>query len=453
VSRVANELGAWAAQVRWGDLAPEIRRHARALWMDSFGCLLLGAHHPETRALCAMLERRGPEGRVAAAVGPAHKLQPADAVLVNGLAMGVDVFDGGNVASRGHVAGYVMPAVLTAAEQTGATFAQALAAFVVGYEVAARIGYAGPLRAAMHPSGTWGVVGAAAAVGYLRGMDATELALTMELAANLTVATSWNAAVHGANVRSLYSAMPSYLGTLASDLASAGFHGGPSSIEVTFGEICSTEFVAERATADLGTRYVMLQSYSKRYPNCRNFHGTLDAAFAALGALRAPFDPDRDAVRVGTDPIAMRDNAGVHAGSPLAARESLPVCVAMALIYGRFTPEMYLAGDYARENVLWLADRIGVSEAARPFPAARPGWIEIERRDGTVVRRDVVSPAGDPANPIPIEELREKFVANARPIPERDASASADAMLVGSTEIAFGDAFARWLGLAAAAAR
>jgi 2-methylcitrate dehydratase PrpD len=448
MSRVANELGAWAAQVRWGDLDPAIQQHARTLWMDSFGCLLLGAHHPETRALCDMLEHRGPEGRIAATAGPARKLQPADAVLVNGLAMGVDVFDGGNVASRGHVAGYVMPAVLTAAEQTGATFAQALAAFVVGYEVAARVGFAGPLRAELHPSGTWGVIGAAAAVGYLRGMDAVELALTMELAANVTVATSWNAAVHGANVRSLYSALPSYLGTLAADLASAGFHGGPSSIEVTFGQISSTEFVAERATDELGTRYVMLQSYSKRYPNCRNFHGTLDAVFAALAALRAPFDPERDTVRVGTDPIAVRDNAGVHAGSALAARESLPVCVAMALIYGRFTPEMYLAGDYARENVLALAGRIGVSEAPRPFPAARPGWIEIARRDGAIVRHEVVSPAGDPANPIPVDELRAKFIANARPIPERDAAASADAMLDGNLGIAFADALARWLGAA-----
>ncbi|MGD1067538.1 MAG: MmgE/PrpD family protein [Vulcanimicrobiaceae bacterium] len=453
MSRVANEFGAWASQVRWDDLPSDIQHHARTLWMDSFGCMLLGSHHPETRALAAMLEQRSPDGRLAAAVGPTQRLQAADAVLLNGLAMGVDVYDGGNVASRGHVAGYVMPAVLTAAELTGATFGRALAAFVVGYEVAARIGYAGPLRPALHPSGTWGMVGAAAAVGYLRGMSASELALVMELAANLTLATSWDAAVHGANVRSLYATMPSYLGTLAADLSSAGFRGGPSSIEVTFGEISSTEFVAERALADLGSGYVMLQSYSKRYPNCRNFHGALDAAFAAREALPLPFDAERDVVRVGTDMIAMRDNAGVHADSPLAARESLPICIAMALIYGRFTPEMYLAGDYAREDVVRLARRIHAAEAPRPTPTARPGWVEIAQRDGSTVRREVLSPSGDPTNPIPLEALREKFVANARPIPDRDAMASADAMLNGPTDVSFADAFMRWLGATVTTAR
>jgi 2-methylcitrate dehydratase PrpD len=140
MKRVANELAGWASTVRWETLPPRIQEFARLVWLDTFGCMLLGASHPETIDLAKTLAARNPEGRTASAVGPSPRLTPLDAILVNGVSTGVDVFDGGNLDSKGHVAGYVMPGILTAAEQTGATLAETLAAFVVAYEVACRIG-------------------------------------------------------------------------------------------------------------------------------------------------------------------------------------------------------------------------------------------------------------------------------------------------------------------------
>ena len=42
-----------------------------------------------------------------------------------------------------------------------------LNAFVIGYDVGARIGLASQLNPHMHPHGTWGVIGAASAIGVL----------------------------------------------------------------------------------------------------------------------------------------------------------------------------------------------------------------------------------------------------------------------------------------------
>src|SRR5690606_37092995 len=109
---------------------------------------------------------------------------PLNAVLVNALALGVEVFDGGNVASRGHVPGYVLPAVLTAADIAGASLGETLAAFVGGCELAARVGAACQLEPELHPSATWGAIGAAAAVARLRGASAAEIARAIDLAAN-----------------------------------------------------------------------------------------------------------------------------------------------------------------------------------------------------------------------------------------------------------------------------
>lgn len=63
---------------------------------------------------------------------------------------------------------------------------------MLGYEIGARIGIASNLRSAMHPHGSWGTVGAAAAVAKLAGADAAKMREVVNVASSLTLATSKN---------------------------------------------------------------------------------------------------------------------------------------------------------------------------------------------------------------------------------------------------------------------
>ena len=445
-TRVAVDFGKWAATVRADSIPPEILDHARRIWLDTIGCLLLGADHSESLALEAMLLDRERVGPVAS-TARRNSIGKADAILLNGFATGVNVFDDGHEPARGHIAGYILPGVLAEAEARGATLGAALASFVVGYEIAARIGAAARLRFEQHPSGTWGVVGAAAAIVHLRGGDAEQLTAAMELAANLTLTTSWDAAVHGASVRNLYSAMPSYLGLQAADLAQTGFRGGPSSIEITFGELSSPTFDAAACLAGLGRDYLTAGGYFKRYPCCRRFHAVIDTALETLSALPRPFDPLQDRVRVGTDMTAFKGNRDVHAESPLAARESLPVTIALALLHGGVPPEVYTGPAYAAPAVIALAERIEVEEAPRAAPDHRPGWTEIIPVGGQPVRRAAERPSGDAHNPLSEAELRTKFEANARAILGEGTERVAIEILQGSPTFKVSDVLGSWLGI------
>ncbi len=411
----------------------------------------LGRDAPEARALAALARGRAPQaGATATGVAGGPGLAPLDAVLVNGVATGVDLLDGGNVASRGHISGYVFAATLTAAEVGEATFGDALAAFAVGYEIASRVGAGTTLRVDVHPSGTSNQLGAAAAVARLRGMDGAALSATLALCANMTLATSWDAAIQGATVRNLYHALPNYLGMLAADLSGAGFTGGPESIEITFGRISGEAFDADACLVGLGTAWLADANYMKRHPNCRNFHASLDALFAIVPRLPRPFDPARDRVRIGADPYACRDNREVHAETPVAARESMPVSVAMGLLLGPITPQMYRDGAHERADVLALARRIELAEeVARPFPWARPGWAEIEQ-DGVKVRHDLAEPFGNPGTPFSRDELRSAFVARASEALGDDAPRVADAILDGDLSVRLCDVLERWMGIGAA---
>jgi 2-methylcitrate dehydratase PrpD len=336
--------------------------------------------------------------------------------------------------------------VLTTAEMSGATLHQALAAFVVGYEIGARIAAASSMRNEIFTSGTWGVVGAAAAVGYLKKMSAERLADTIELAANLTLASSRDAVTAGASVRSLYSAMPSYLGSLIADLAEGGFRGAPNAVETVFGKVSSLNFDAERCVAGLGESWMISHDYSKPYPGCRTFHATIDAIVELYPKLARPFDVKRDTIKVGVDRVAYRDNQAVQFETMLAAKESAPVCVALAVRYGRLTPGMFVDGLYKTDDILALARKVVIEEAPRVSDMDRPGWAEIALDGKSLLKHAERIPFGNTGNPMPLSELRRKFEENASETLGTSAGAVADDMIEDGADRSFRSCFSRWLG-------
>ncbi len=100
--------------------------------------------------------------------------------------------------ARGHPAIHVLPAALAFAEADGRSGRDLITAFVLGYEVAARIGAAARLRPTLHAHGTWGTTGAAVAVAWLAGGDGATIARTIEVAASLGLSTSRKLAEQGA---------------------------------------------------------------------------------------------------------------------------------------------------------------------------------------------------------------------------------------------------------------
>src|SRR3546814_10091055 len=79
-----------------------------------------------------------------------------------------------------------------------------LRAVVMGYEVASRVGRGARLRLAVHPHGTYGAIGAAVAVGVLKGYSASAMRELISVAATLGLATSRKTLLEGSTVRNVY---------------------------------------------------------------------------------------------------------------------------------------------------------------------------------------------------------------------------------------------------------
>ena len=236
-------LGRFVAEVPEDAIPVDVRDRAALVLADTVGAILGGGREPEVGRLHAGAERAsGPATVLRAAFA---RVEPWWAIVANGFAGTMLELDEGNRLARGHPGIHVLPAALAEAERLDRSGAALLAALVVGYDVAARLGASAPVRTGMHMHGVHGAVGAAAAVARLRQLDEAASARTLGVAAGLTLGTSWRTALGGATVRNAYAGVAGANGWLAADLAAAGVTPLPDMLTEIFGRISGNGFDAD----------------------------------------------------------------------------------------------------------------------------------------------------------------------------------------------------------------
>ena len=279
-----TEVAEFAAGFKARDLPGEVVERTRLIIADCVGAIVGGAAEPEMRALAA---RPGMAGSGAALlIGTSLSAHPAQAALVNGTAGTWLEMDEGNQFCKGHPGMHTFPAAFAYAQMVGASGADFLAAMAIGYEVGARVGIATALRPSMHPHGTWGTICAAVAVQRLAGRDAAGMREALNIAANLTLATSRLTMLEGGTVRNVFAGVSNQMGILANDMIEAGFCGEINGISQVFGKVVSDTFNDAAMTEALGERWEVMRNYFKMHSCCRYNHAALDAL--AMIAAEAP---------------------------------------------------------------------------------------------------------------------------------------------------------------------
>jgi 2-methylcitrate dehydratase PrpD len=309
----------------------------------------------------------------------------------------------------------VLPSALAEAERLGRSGAALLSALVVGYDVAARLGAAAPVRPTMHMHGVHGTVGAAAAVARLRGLEVDVTARVLGVAAGLTLGTSWRTALGGATVRNAYAGVAATNGWLAADLALAGITPLPDMLTETFGRISGAALDAATVSDGLGERFEISRNYFKRYACCRYNHPAVEALDEIL-AVTSTAPGQITSIRVSTSGLAAtmsdRDPVGT-----LGAKFSIPYALAARLVLGPWSDcgvEAFREPALSDVRVRALARLVEVVEdpaLTALTPRFRPARVEVRLGDGRVLARQVDQPSGEFDRPYPEAALREKFLA------------------------------------------
>ncbi|CAN5710034.1 MmgE/PrpD family protein [soil metagenome] len=423
-------LAAFCADTSLATLGPAVVERARWIIADSLPVIAAGMQVPEMKALVSSHLKDSSSGTAWVFGAGGRKASAIDAALLNGTAGTWLELDEGNLFAKGHPGIQVVPAAVAAAQESaaqgavalglGASGADLLVAVALGYEVSSRIHRAANVKLAVHPHGTYGVIGAALAVGKLRGFDADRMLELINVSATMGMTTSRQTLLDGATVRNIYTGHSGYMGTMAARLVESGFTGEIDSVSAIYGKILSDTFDPDLVVRDLGHDWLITQSYFKLHPTGRYVHSAIDALEDLLarvpGGRLDPAAIERLEVRAYML-AAMLQEKSVR--TSFGARFSVPFALASILVRGRSGLASFDDAAVANPEIQNLAKRIELREepsfTAR-YPAEQPVALRATMRDGSVHEGHCTITKGEPGKPHTAADLGGKFFELGVPI-------------------------------------
>jgi 2-methylcitrate dehydratase PrpD len=413
---IADAASAFIAASRARQHAPEVIDAAKMCLVDWFGVALGALHEPAAQAVRRTALKWHSGGRARVLLGPA--VAPIAAALVNGTMAHCMDYDDTHLDGAGHVSAPTWAAALGLAQQHGKSEREALAAFVAGFEIAARLGAGGYGRklqhVGFHPSAIFGRYAAAAAASVLLGLDQPRIAHALGVAG--TTAGGLNASF-GTMSKPFHLGKAAMDGILAAELAADGFEAAthlldnPDALAGAFVQDRSATIAPERFTDG----YALLRNAYKPYACCKATHACIDAA----RELSRQVEPAAiEHVVLGATPMTARVASKPDPQTPLEGKFSVAYCTALGLcgypaVEGDFSP--------ARLQDPVLRKLIRKAElAVQPHTELTQGFVEVHLAGGRRLRADVPLARGNPGNPIGWDGMAAKFAGLVQPVLGRD---------------------------------
>ena len=431
---LSQQLAAVVTGTRTADIPEEVLQTAAWWVLDWLGAAVAGLDSAPGRI---MLEHTGSQPAAGSScIGMSEGRSAQVAALHNGVISHVVEMDDVHRAAIIHPGVVVVPAALAVAEQVGASGRDLLAAVTLGYEVAIRVGESVGKTHYFHwhNTSTCGVYGAAAAAGWLLGLDQDRMTWALGNAGS-QAGGLWEFIADGAMSKVLHAGRAAANGVLAAELGALGFTGARKILEGRQGFFAATAPDGNPAavTEGLGEGWKLPGSSIKPYPSCRHTHSAVDATLALRGEYGVTVaDVDRieiDAYQVTLD---LTDNpAPAH---PYAAKFSVHYCVARALADGALTPSDFSDDLIAEPALRDLMSRTTArldSELNARAPQELPARVRMHLKDGRQIEHLILSAKGDPEAPLTEQELTDKFASLTAGTPYADRTDDLVALVTG----------------------
>ena len=336
------------------------------------------------------------------------------AALVNGIMSHILDYDDTHQPTILHTSGPITCAALPLAEWRGASGADLLAAYLLGFEVGARVAlsvYPEHYDTGWHITGTAGTLGAAAAGARLLGLDAEQTVWA------LGAATSQAAGLRemfGSMCKSLHTGKAASNGVLAALLAREGYTSSEAPIEGRrgFGAVLSTKFDEGELTEGLGERWEVHRNGFKPYACGVVTHPAIDAArrLRAMG-----YEPGAVArIEAYVHPLVLELCGKTEPRVGLEGKFSIYHCIAMGLLEDAAGPAQFTDALVNRPDAVTL--RRKVQATADPGLEEAQARLVLHLADGRPVEVYVPAASGTLENPIGDADLEAKFRALAVPV-------------------------------------
>ena len=393
-------IGRAAAGLRFEDLPANVVMRAKQRVLDTIGCLVAGYDAGIADEIRDYVLAQG--GTPEATLLPGgQKTTVSHVCLAHATYMhGLELTD---AAPRGtcHPGNEIVPPALAYAEKLNRSGAEVLAAVTAGYEIEIRFGrsvFPSAFYRGWWTPGLWGGIGSAVAAAHLMKLDAVAMDNTLGIAVNLLPTAMMRANEEGETIKWLLGGQSCAAGLVAAEMAARGVKGMRDVIGgflPVLADKTLPERLTESITDDAKFTYWEIADgiVTKHYATVGPLFASLDAMFDLITehAIQAG-----DIAAIHVD--AMKRTAvfnTVHPDNDVAARASLPYCLAMAAC---LRDPAALLGPGFRPEVLRdpairaLAGKVNITENEeyeRQYPARSLARVTLTLHNGKTVSTEV----------------------------------------------------------------
>ena len=417
---LTEKMAEFCKDIKFEKLPNQVVKRAKLLILDTVGIIIRARHDAEsTKSLISAVNKLDLNNGKCQVFSDTNRYVPSAAALINGtLAHSLD-FDDTHAEASLHSSAPILAAAFAAAQMKNCSGQELITACVLGYEIQIRLGLAGGSSAhyqrGFHPTATCGVFGAAAAAGYIVGLNKEQFISAFGIALSQS-SGSMQFLNDGSWTKRSHVGQAAQNGLNSAILAGEGFKGPKEAFEGKWGYLNS--FVSggdlSKALEGLGEKYETLNLGVKPYPSCRYSHAAIDGLLALKKEVNFNVDELED-VDIGLSETALN-----IIGYPIEEKQnpenvvdgqfSMPFCAALVLKNGSFTWDDYKL-NLKNDDILNLCKRVNVShnkQAEECCPKYMSANVKI-KVSGKVYEKFIKIPKGDPENFMTDQEFEDKF--------------------------------------------
>ena len=396
---------------------------AKTAFMDCLGVALAGSQDDAGTLAARMVMEEGAREE-ASVLGHGFRTSGQQAAFANGVAVHALDYDH-SFRSGGQPTAPVIPAALALAEALGTDGRRLLEAYIVGFEVAAKISQSlySTTQYAWHAPSTMGLLGATAACAKLLTLTLDQTRRALGIAVSMAGGVEAN---FGTMTKPLHVGHAARNAVVAAKLAASGFTANDQAIEAEVGYYDAYYRVTpgdDTPLEGLGSSWELADAglRIKPYPCGGLAHTAIDAALVlraehlpsagSSGAVGLTHAEAMESIDVEvTDRTFMRIVFGIPR-TELEAKFSMPYLVGRALVDGRVGLDAFTDDAIQDPAVLAVAEKVQMrlGPDLKASMAGRPARVTVRLRDGRTLSRQVDIPKGGDEVPMTGEELRAKF--------------------------------------------
>ncbi len=415
---IIQELSSFIVRTEFKTLTDESIKYSKMNIMDFIGVALAGTKTEVGKIIYEFIkENMGSD--ISGVYGGHIKTSPSMAAFANGIFAHALDYDDINWTLMGHPSVSILPAVFAVGEKEKVIGEIIITAYIVGYEIAAKLGlFINPehYELGWHNTGTLGAFGAMAAASKILSLNEEQIKMGFGIVASLTSGIRRN---FGTMTKPLHAGNAARNGVTAAFLAKKGFSANKNVFdgEMGFFDLFASNknVKVTRLNKVLGNPLEIVHpgTVIKPYPCCGGGHAAIDAILDLINNFSLS-EEKIDKIECGVHYRLPQTMIYQKPKTALEGKFSLEYCLAIAIIDKKVGLEQFSDQKVNDKKIQELLNKIRVyvhpDLKTKESLKNRFAEVAVYTRSGEVFKKRVYKPLGNPENPLPDDRIEQKFI-------------------------------------------